>query len=64
MRRSGWFFFGGMAAYLVVGMIALLTGFVPVEVVQLVWLTIMALPLVWPRFARFVGIRPLWGPDA
>ena len=61
MRRSDWFFFGGMATYFVVGLIALLTGFATVEVVQIVWLAIMAAPLVRPRFARFVGIDRFGG---
>ena len=53
-----------MAAYLVVGLAALLTGFAPVDAVQVVWLSAMIAPLVWPRFAKLVGIRPLWGSDA
>ena len=64
MRRSDWFFFGCMAAYLMFGLAALLTGFAPIEAVQLVWLAAMTAPLVWPRFAKLVGIRPLWGSDA
>lgn len=61
MRRSDKFFFGGMAVYAIGGVAALFTGVVPIEVVQLVWLASMALPLVWPRFAKWLGIRPLWG---
>lgn len=64
MRRSDWFFFGCMAAYLVIGIIAIATKIAPIEFVQLVWLAVMAAPLFWPWFGRKVGIRPLWQHDA
>jgi hypothetical protein len=61
MQRSDAYFISCMVGYLVV---IVLTGFVfravPSEVLQLCFMLVLLLPLVWPRMGRWVGVEPLW----
>jgi len=64
MRRGDKYFFGAMFVYIIVGLYAMCSKTIAVELVQFVWILAMVAPLIIPSFGKLVGIRSLWGDGA
>lgn len=61
MQRSDAYFLSTAVVFLVV---CTVNGFwvraVPAEALQMGFMLVLLLPLVWPQLGRWVGVDPLW----
>jgi hypothetical protein len=49
------------AVFLIVGTLDIFVfKLLPVEVLQIIYLAVLGLPLVWPRLAKKIGVSVIW----
>lgn len=60
-RSGGYWLFWWSAAYFEVGMYDIfINKFVSVELLQVIWLTVIALPLIIKPLAEWLNMKTLW----
>ena len=60
-RTGGYYLFWVSAIYLSVGMYEVFVNhFLPIELIQVAWISVLALPFICPPFGRYINLDVTW----